>query len=270
MARIPESLSRHIMSLSPETFKEATQTPFLEKAGNGTLSKETLQDWLAQDRLYAHAYLRFASLLLANIPLPSTVSPNHINERLTDLILEAINNIRQELKFFEDAARRYDINLEASVVSAGVHSYRSLFTEIGEGIEEDKVGVLDGVMLLWGTEKCYLDAWTYASTFSPPDTPPEQDADGGALRKEFIPNWTSSTYVDFVDRCAKLMDEIWTGQQTSGTGELLVRGTWRPMGTDSERVKSRTEWLEWVRWLWERTLDAETIFWPDVEDDKKI
>lgn len=267
MSHIPESLSEYITSLSPETFQAATQTPFLEKAGNGTLSKDTLQDWLAQDRLYAQAYLRFASLLLANIPLPSTVSPDHINERLTDLVLEAINNIRQELKFFEDVARRYDINLEASVISVGVKSYRSLFTEIGEGIEDDKVGVLDGVMLLWGTEKCYLDAWTYASTFSSTDRQTEQDADGGALRKEFIPNWAGSRFVDLVDRCAKLMDEIWTGQQTSGTGELLARGTWRLMGTDSERAKSRTEWLEWVKWLWERILDAETIFWPDVEDD---
>jgi thiaminase len=267
MAGIPESLANHLLTLNPEAFKAATQTPFLEKAGKGALSKEILQEWLAQDRLYAQAYLRFATLLLANIPPPTAVSPNHINERLIDLILDAINNIRRELKFFEDVAHRYGLNLEASVVSVGVQKYRSLFSDIGDGIEKDTHSVLDGVLFLWGTERSYLDAWTYASMFSSPGSPPEQDADGGALRKEFIPNWTSDGFVDFVDRCAKLMDEIWTGQQTQGIGELLARGAWRPMGTDREREKIRTEWLEWVKGLWERIIEAEMIFWPDVEDE---
>jgi thiaminase len=70
MASVPESLVDHLVTLYPEAFKVATQTPFLEKAGKAILSKEALQEWLAQDRLYAQAYLRFASLLLANIPLP--------------------------------------------------------------------------------------------------------------------------------------------------------------------------------------------------------
>jgi thiaminase len=267
MANVPESLVDHLVTLYPEAYKVATQTSFLEKAGKGTLSKEALQEWLAQDRLYAQAYLRFASLLLANIPLPSTVSPNHINERLIDLILESVNNIRQELKFFEDVARRYGLGLEASVVSPGVKSYHTLFSDMGEGIEKDSHGILEGLVLLWGTEKCYLDAWTYASTFSSPETSPEQDRDGGALRNEFIPNWTSSGFVGFVDRCARLIDEIWTRQQSSGTSELLARGAWRPIGTDSAREKRRLEWLEWAQGLWERILHAEAIFWPDVDDD---
>jgi thiaminase len=266
MANLPESLAEYFTALNPEVFKEATETPFLEKAGSGTLSKETLEEWLAQDRLYAQAYLRFGLLLAANIPLPATVSPNHINERLLSLVLEAVNNIRQELKFFEDVASRYGLNLEAEVVSAGVQSYRALFQDIGEGIEKDTHGVLAGVVLLWATERCYLDAWTYASTFSSPDSPPENDVDGGALRKEFIPNWTSREFADFVDRCAKLMDEIWIGQQASRTSRLLERGSWRAMGTESAREKDRTEWLDWSKELWNSILGAEKIFWPDVHE----
>lgn len=266
MAAVPESLAAHFFTLDPGAYKLSTESLFLQEAGKGTLSKDALEEWLAQDRLYAQAYLRFASLLLANIPLPATVSPNHINERLTNLILEAINNIRQELKFFEDVANRYGLNLEAKMVSEGVNTYRALFKEIGEGIEKDEKGILDGVVLLWATEKCYLDAWTHASTFSSPDTPPEQDGDGGALRTEFIPNWTSTGFVDFVNRCASLMDEIWGGQQSSETSQLLERGAWRAMGTDAARQKMRVEWLEWARSLWERILFAETIFWPNVEE----
>jgi hypothetical protein len=195
------------------------------------------------------------------------VSPNHINERLSSLVLEAINNIRQELKFFEDVAVRYGLNLEATVVSAGVQSYRAIFAEVGEGVEKNTHGILEGIVLLWGTEKCYLDAWTHASTFSSPDSPPEQDADGGALRKEFIPNWTSDAFVGFVDKCANLMEEIWTSQQSLVTWELLERSAMRAMGAERVGWQSRREWIEWVDVLWERILEAETIFWPEHEDE---
>jgi thiaminase len=262
----PQSVTAHLLALDPGQFQTATQATFLEKAGKGTLSKEMLQEWLSQDRLYAQAYLRFASLLLANIPLPSTVSPNHINERLVDLIVDAVTNIRRELKFFEDVARRYGLDIEANVVSPGAQSYQRLFSEIGEGIEEDTHGIIDGLALLWATEKCYLESWTYASTFCSPAVPPEQDLDGGALRNEFIPNWTSTEFVRFVDRCAELVDEVWTGQQGEGNGELLERGVWRLMGTGREKEKERLEWLKWMESFWGKILATEKIFWLDVED----
>jgi len=269
MANMPEAeaLSDHLLTLDPTGYGASTQNRFLEMAGKGTLSKTVLEEWLAQDRLYAQAYLRFATLLLANIPLPATVSPDHINERLVTLVLDAIHNIHEELKFFEDVAGRYGLNLEASVVSAGVQGYRDIFTDVGEGIENNTHGILDGIVLLWGTEKCYLDAWTHALTFSSSDSPPEQDLDGGALRKEFIPNWTSDEFVDFVDRCTELMDEIWTSQQNLATWGLLERGAWRVMGVGNAGDESRIGWLEWIKGLWDRILEAETIFWPDTEDE---
>jgi thiaminase len=75
------SLTQDLLDSDTEGFKTATQTRFLELAGRGKLSKEVLQKWLGQDRLYAQAYVRFASLLLANNKLPSVVDPNSINER---------------------------------------------------------------------------------------------------------------------------------------------------------------------------------------------
>ena len=75
------SLTQDLLDSDTKGFKTATQSRFLELAGRGKLSKEVLQKWLGQDRLYAQAYVRFASLLLANIKLPSVVDPNSINER---------------------------------------------------------------------------------------------------------------------------------------------------------------------------------------------
>lgn len=76
-----DKLTDYLMGIDGEGFKNATQAKFLEKAGGGTLAKSALQQWLSQDRLYAQAYVRFASLLLANIPLPSSVSPEDTNEQ---------------------------------------------------------------------------------------------------------------------------------------------------------------------------------------------
>jgi thiaminase len=77
----PTTLTTYLLSLHPSAFHAATQTPFLQRAGQGTLPRNALQKWLAQDRLYAQAYVRFASLLLANVPLPAAVEPEGVNER---------------------------------------------------------------------------------------------------------------------------------------------------------------------------------------------
>jgi hypothetical protein len=84
------SLTQDLLDSDKDGFRIATQSKFLELAGRGKLSKEVLQKWLGQDRLYAQAYVRFASLLLANIKLPPVVDSNSINERCEPLILSLL------------------------------------------------------------------------------------------------------------------------------------------------------------------------------------
>ncbi|KAG0649967.1 putative transcription factor [Hyphodiscus hymeniophilus] len=242
------SLTTHLLSSTSEptgsnAFKNATQTPFLHHAGLGTLPKSTLSKWLAQDRLYAQAYIRFASLLLANVPLPSRVDPNHVNEQLVDCLIGSIANVRRELKFFEDTASRYGLELEAEEVSEGVRRYRELFFGIGEGIERGETGLLEGLVVLWGTEKCYLEAWIYAKSFGNSGVG-QEDEDGGALRKEFIPNWTSGEFVAFVEQLGWFVDELWKG----------------------EAGKERGVWKEVLTERWTELLDVERIFWPVLEE----
>jgi thiaminase len=142
------SLTQHLLNLNPEAFKKATQTPFLAQAGKGTLSKEILQQWLSQDRLYAQAYVRFVSHIISSLRLPQSVSPQNINERLLDLFIDALTNVRRELKFFEDTAKRYGLDIDAISESEGVKGYESLFQETSS-----KGNILQSMVLLWGTEK---------------------------------------------------------------------------------------------------------------------
>jgi hypothetical protein len=94
----PDSLTTHLLELDVSGFERATRSTFLEKAGKGTLNKDVLQRWLSQDRLYAQAYIRFASLLLANIPLPSFIKPDHINERYVEVSFSVMHFPPQEQK----------------------------------------------------------------------------------------------------------------------------------------------------------------------------
>ncbi|KAG4436450.1 hypothetical protein IFR05_008064 [Cadophora sp. M221] len=237
----PSKVTDHLLTLSPQSFTSATQTPFLAHAGAGTLRKDVLQTWLGQDRLYAQAYIRFAALLLANVKLSGKVDGESFEERLLDLILSSITNVRRELKFFEDVAQRYDLDISSTEenVSEGVKLYRSLFFETGEAVEAGNMGLLEGMVLLWGTEVCYLTAWRYAASCST-GIVEGKEADGGALRKEFIPNWTSPDFASFVDEIAEFMDKLW---ERDG---------------NAERMKV-------VEGIWTRVLDVEKKFWPVVD-----
>jgi hypothetical protein len=83
------------------------------------------------------------------------------------LLVDALVNIRRELKFFEDVAGRYglDINIPVDDVSEGVRAYRALFAEMGEGVEARTFDFVEALVLLWGTEKvCHA---TLEFSFSP-------------------------------------------------------------------------------------------------------
>jgi thiaminase len=130
------SLTTHLLSLDSNAFTLATQSPFLHHAGRGTLPKSTLQTWLAQDRLYAQAYIQFFSHLLSNITLPAAVEKESRDERLVDILIESLVNVRRELKFFEDVAARYGLELEVGEegVGKGVVGYRALFEDVRKSV----------------------------------------------------------------------------------------------------------------------------------------
>ncbi|KAJ5390303.1 uncharacterized protein N7496_001371 [Penicillium cataractarum] len=112
-------LTAWLLSATPQALRRATTHPFLAAAGNGTLSKETLSQWLSQDRLYAQSYIRFIGMLLTKIRLPAN-APSHdtpqnpiIEQAVVDVLIDALVNIRTELAFFEATAVEYGLDLTA-------------------------------------------------------------------------------------------------------------------------------------------------------------
>ena len=123
-------------------------------------------------------------------------------------------------------------------------AYIDLFMSAGS----PGVSLLEGLVVLWATEECYLRSWRYAASFAGEKEDGNvgeggRDADGGALRLRFIPNWTSGEFEAFVRRIGDVVDEM----------ASLIKGA-----EEGELTRGRClEWWRQVLWLEER-------FWPAI------
>ena len=281
------SLTEHLLSTQEPLYKSATQHPFLLAGAEGRLPKQVLARWLANDRLYIHSYIRAAGTLLASIDLPRPVpgSQEAYETQLADWLIESLVAIRKEERFFIDVADRYGLEIEMANPIAlasqdtkahneklpGLTAMQSIFSSVGTPPPTTLVQSLfltapptvlpwlEGALTFWGTERCYLDAWSWARgkaeerRASGGDGDQEvgkEDADGGALRREFIPNWSSPAFAEFVDRLGGLIDAAVAGVLAGKEGE------------ERERVKRGL--LGRVEGKWRTLLEAERLFWPDV------
>jgi thiaminase len=256
------TITSHLLTLHPDNFTRATQSPFLAAAANGTLSNPTISHWLANDRLYMQGYIALSGSILRMLPLPAKPTPSTaagtIEVRLLDWLVDALVNIRREERFFMDVAERYglevDISDEYGVVCEdrkieGLKKFEALFSELTNPQRQAPTLLpwLEGAILFWATEKVYFTAWTWAKEQAErrDSSRVEHDADGGAMRKEFIPNWTSEEFVEFVDKLERIVDE---GVEGAVGGD---EGKWREVRARSEGV-------------WARLLACEEEFWPVV------
>ncbi|KAL2014804.1 hypothetical protein VTN00DRAFT_2329 [Thermoascus crustaceus] len=248
-----------LLSTFTSSFHRATTHPFLQLAGQGKISKKVLSEWLSQDRLYAQAYLRFIGLLLSKVVIPprnpdsSRLHEPTTEQRIFDILVDALTNIQRELRFFESVAEEFGLDLTAlpredegwSVFGPNsvTRAYIDLFMSSGS----PGSSLLEGMCVLWATEYCYLRAWQYAKEQMEQrggDPSSKEDADGGALRLKFIPNWTCCEFEDFVVKLRDVVDEM--GGRIKGA---------------EEGERERGKCLGW----WKQVLWAEERFWPVVE-----
>lgn len=252
------SLTKQLLATDEEGYKKATQSEFLKLAANGQLSKDILGRWLANDRLYIHSYCRGLGLLLSFLQYPDNVRRGQdpgAETKLLDWIVGALVNIRREENFFIDTAAEYgiEINLETqangrvaeSTKLEGLRRWEALFQSVAPG-EGDILPWLEAAVVYWGTEKCYLDAWSWAKAQLTVQEDPSKDADGGAVRKEFINNWTCKEFVEFVDDLGRIIDEA-VAKEVEKKGEGF-----------------KAELLRRVEGKWQDVLQAEEVFWPTI------
>lgn len=249
------SFTKVILKSEPEAFRRATQSEFLRLGAEGTLPKEILGKWLGNDRLYIHAYIRGLGRTLSLLKPPQVTGNAPSREtRILDWLVRALVNIRREEKFFVETAEKFgiDIALEADkkgIVAdetklEGLRRFETLFDSIGSGKSISPPWV-EAAIIFWGTEKCYLEAWTWAKS-QLKESDGSGDADGGALRNEFIPNWTSDEFVHFVDELGRIIDDV-VAEQIKISGVQVI-----------------ADLVQYFGDRWRELLEAEEKFWPAV------
>ncbi|OCF34586.1 hypothetical protein I316_03627 [Kwoniella heveanensis BCC8398] len=237
-----QKFSEYLLEKYAEDFKVATNHPFLQQAGEGTIDAQPLREWLKQDYLYAFVgYIKFASSLLSKLPLASAPEQPNI-ARAVEVLTFSLSNVKRETDFFLSTAAEHGLAVfDSKFQSHAASGLLGEYKEVTRGYVDflHAIGGLgsieEGFTLLWAMEKAYFTAWSNAKThLRPIENPTETQK---ALAK-FIDNWTNEEFKEFVDGCEEIMDaaEIEVGSQT---------------GKACEEVFKRTLWLE-------------QRFWPEV------
>lgn len=272
MANSSFSLTTHLLGVDPPGYKAATEAPFLTAAGEGRLDKQTLGKWLANDRLYLHAYIKAVGRTLSIVDLPQT-TPEPATEaapetRFVDWLFSTLTALRREERLFIDVAHKYGLSIDLETMTTteagrqvervpgtaklpGLVMFEKLFGSLHPAASVDRnlpVPWLEAAVVFWGTEVTYSDAWTWAKSKQAGETGAGAgDADGGALRKEFIPNWSNSEFAAFV-------------QQLSGVIDNAVTEVVTALGEDAKESL-----VQRAQKVWTELVAAEKAFWPVVE-----
>ncbi|PSK54118.1 hypothetical protein B9Z65_7924 [Elsinoe australis] len=234
-------MTDRLMALDPPGFKAATQHPWLRLIGQSKLPADAQLQWLQQDRIYALSYVAFIGNLLAKVQLPITTDREQSLEwRISDMLIEALVNIRRELAMFEDILRRHfdwGQNVQEDTVQANTTT--RIYQQLFGAATAPNAPLSVGMAALWGTERCYLEAWRFAKQQNA--TSAGQYASDDVVRQILIPNWTSTEFESFVNDIGNLLNEL----------------TERSAAIDEEKVRCDEMWRQ-VLWCEER-------FWPEVD-----
>jgi thiaminase len=262
LTNAPWALTTHLLSINLDQFERTTHATFLQKAAQGRLSKQFIGQWLANDRLYIQGYISLAESMLRLLKTstgPLNPSDTESTEsRLIRWLEAAIENVKREDAWFVEMTESYGLTatglsgpngtLSDAHKSRGLQLFESLFRSYSTNTSEYTfMPWLEGMVILWATEKVYYESWSWAQRQDAQASPKtyDSDLDGGAMRKEFIPNWSNKNFMMFVETLERTLNEAVS----------------QAVGRDDARwqeVKQRTEVV------WQATLDAEEAFWPDV------
>jgi thiaminase len=255
---VPWALTTHLLSVNHEQLLRTIHHPFLARATNGTLPKSFVAHWLANDFQYLAVYKGVSEQTLAIVrrtqQAPTVSDQEDVQTRLAAWLEAAVQNGTREENLFQEVAEMYkfDIRITDATKNEGLRRYEALYKTFTTGTRDVFLPWLEGAVILWAMEKVYYEAWSWAEKQDGQEGPKsyENDQDGGAMRKEFIPNWSDRDFLMFVEQLERIINE---GVSTAVKGDEEL---WR-------QVKMRTEAV------WRAVLDAEEVFWPDVEGSVK-
>ncbi|EKM77401.1 hypothetical protein AGABI1DRAFT_130483 [Agaricus bisporus var. burnettii JB137-S8] len=233
-------LTQHLASLTTvPTYAEATNHPFLAAAANGTLPADRLALWLSQDRIYAsHAYPAFIGSLIASIPRDSSHGiysrEERTNQHILSVMVYCLENVVREVNFFKETAEQWNLPLDVWKERKETKDYTA---EMGRISKSGRME--DALIFLWAMERVYLDAWSFVAK-GLQSSGIEQATAISSLAK----NWSNNEFVEFVDKLAKLVDDL--------------------------QIQPGTDMWKRAEAIWLRVVELEVGFWPVGGEEKTL
>jgi thiaminase len=192
-----------------DLWKVILEHPFLTLTAENKIPDHTFRTWMQQDYLFVREAIPFMAVMLAKSPV-----------QLRSNFIEIMVGLDKELELFRKNARDHGISLDNIYPAPTSHAYIQFLmnTAYRQTFEE-------GFTVLYTAEKIYLDSWMQV----------KNNLKGKSPWQEFIDNWTSEGFRQYVDWLAETLDQL---VQDKAEGELEVI-------RDLFRTTARYEYLFW-------------------------
>ena len=192
-----------------DLWKAILEHPFLTLTARNKIPDHTFRTWMQQDYLFVREAIPFMAVMLAKSPIS-----------LRSNFIEIMVGLDKELELFRKNARDHGISLDNIYPAPTCHAYIQFLmnTAYRQTFEE-------GFTVLYTAEKIYLDSWMQV----------KNNLTGKSPWQEFIDNWTSDGFKQYVDWLAGTLNQL---VQHKPEGELEVM-------RDLFRTTVRYEYLFW-------------------------
>jgi thiaminase/transcriptional activator TenA len=177
---MPDFAGGELTRLRP-LWEAMLEHPFLRDIRAGTLPESVFTRWLAQDYLFAGHSVGVLGALLARAP-----------GRHRDLLLDALEAYREELRLFADQAARLGVSLEAAP-GLVTHAYTQFLTATALG-----GSYAEGFTALFVLERAYYDAWRHV----------QEGLSSASPWSAFVQRWASEEFGAYVGRLERELDAL--------------------------------------------------------------
>lgn len=168
---------------SGDGWRAAVEHPFVDAIANGSLARERFDRWIQQDHLFVRGLARFVRRLVE-------LAPETDREGLES----GLAALDPELELFRAYAARRGVDLAALPVDA-CSRYLAFLRNAAER------GYADGLVVYYGCERAYLEAWTRV----------RERAGTAGPYGDWIGNWTSEGFRAYVGWLGERLDAIAIG-----------------------------------------------------------
>lgn len=156
----------------------ATRHPFILSIRDGTVEKNSLKRWLAEDYIFVRAFVPF----VASVLVKASKLPDNTND--IDLILGGLASLRDEIAWFKKQAYEWDVSL-ADIVPREITVNYCRFLE---SLMSSEVEYAVAITAFWAIETVYQNCFAHCI---------EDGSQASPELKETFERWGSSEFSQY-------------------------------------------------------------------------